>query len=89
MKSLGQELLNDGHIVEQRGGGKTAFLQQVASELGDDSGLGVVRGRRLVRLHNAFLAKHGQQPLQGFRIAPANPLLPPATSQNSIHNLVV
>ena len=89
MKSLGQELLNDGHIVEQRGGGQTAFLQQVAPKLGDDPGLGVVRGRWLVRLHNAFLAKHGQQSLQGFPIASANPLLLSARSQKSIHNLVV
>ena len=40
-------------------------------------------------LHNAFLAKHGQQSLQRLRIASANPLLPTAKSQKSIHNLAV
>ena len=40
-------------------------------------------------LHNAYLAKHGQQPLQRFRIASANPLLPTAKPQKSIHNLAV
>jgi hypothetical protein len=51
--------------------------------------LGVVRDRWLVRLHNAFLAKHGQQSLQGLRIASANPPRPTAKSQKSIHNLAV
>ena len=58
VKSLGQELLSDRHVVEQSGGGQTAFVQQVASELGDDPGLGGVSDRWLV-LHDAFLAKHG------------------------------
>ena len=89
MKSLGQELFNDGNVVEQRGGGQTAFLQQVAPELVDDPGLGVVRDQWLVRLHNAYLAKHGQQSLQGFRIASTNPLLPTAKAQKSAHNLAV
>jgi len=42
-----------------------------------------------VRLHDAYLAKHGQQSIQRFRIASANPLLPTAKSQKSIHNLAV
>ena len=37
--------------------------------------------------HDAFLAKHGQQSLQRFRIASANPLLPTAISQKSIHDI--
>ena len=89
MKSFGQKLLNDGHVVEQRGGGQTAFLQQVAPVLGDDPGWGVVRDRWWIRLHNAYLAKHGQQSLQGLRIASANPLMPTAKVQKSIHNLAV
>ena len=89
MESLGQELLNDRHVVEQRGRGQTAFLQQVAPELGDDPGLGVVGNRWLFRLHNAYLAKHGQQSVQGFRIASANPLLPTTKAQKSIHNIAV
>ena len=89
MKSLGQELLNDRHVVEQRGEGQTTFLQQVASELSDDPGLGGIRDRWLIRLHNACLAKHGQQSLQGLRIASSNPLRPMAMSQKSIHNLAV
>jgi hypothetical protein len=88
MKSLGQELLNDGHVVEQRERGQAAFLQQVALELGDDPGTDAVRDRWLV-LHNACLAKHGQQPPQRFGIASANPLLPTAKAQKSIHNVAV
>ena len=42
-----------------------------------------------MRLHNACLAKHGQQSLQRLRIASANPLLPTTKSQESIHNLAV
>ena len=53
VKSLGQELLNDGHVVEQGGGGQTPLLQQVAPELGDDPGLGVVRDRLLVLFHKS------------------------------------
>ena len=59
MESLGQELLSDRHVVEQSGGGQTPFVQQVASELGDDPGLGGVRDRWLVP-HDADLAKHSQ-----------------------------
>jgi hypothetical protein len=44
--------------------------------------------RSLVLFHNAFLAKHGQQSRQ-FRLASADPLLPTAKSQVSIHNLAV
>jgi hypothetical protein len=40
-------------------------------------------------LHHAYSAKHGQQSLQGLRIASANPLWPLAMSQKSIHNLAV
>jgi hypothetical protein len=35
------------------------------------------------------LAKHGQQSLQGLGIASANPLLPTAKAQKSIHNFAV
>ena len=57
-------------------------------ELADDSGMSGVRDRWLV-LHDAYLAKHGQQSLQRLRIASTNPLLPTAKSQKSIHNLAV
>jgi hypothetical protein len=40
-------------------------------------------------LHDANLAKHGQQPLQRLRIASANPLLPTAKTQKAIHNLAI
>ena len=40
-------------------------------------------------LHDAYLAKQGQQSLQGFRIASTNPLGPTAMSQKSIHNIAV
>ena len=50
--------------------------------------MGGIRDRWLV-FHNAYLAKHGQQPPQRFRIASANPLLPTAKTQKSIHNLAV
>jgi hypothetical protein len=40
-------------------------------------------------LHDAYLAKHGQQSLQGLRIASTNPLGPTAMSQKSIHNIAV
>jgi hypothetical protein len=61
----------------------------VKPELGDYPGLAVVRDQCLARLHNAFLAKHGQQSPQGFRIASANSLLLTAKSQESIHNLAI
>jgi len=89
VKSCRQELLNDGHVVEQRGRGQTAFRQQVAPKLGDDPGPGVVRDRGLVRFHNTGLAKHGQQSLQRLRVASTNSLLPTAQAQKSIHNLAV
>jgi len=89
VKSLRQELLNDGNVVEQRQWGQTAFLQQVASELGDDPGLGGVRDRWLVRLHNAYLAKHGEQSLQRFQIASAESLLPAPKPQESVHRFAV
>jgi hypothetical protein len=89
VKLLGQELLNNGNVVEQRGGGQTAFLQQVAPELGDDPGLGVIHDQWLVRLHSALLAKHGKQSLQGFRIAPTQPQLATAKTQKSIRDLAV
>ena len=87
VKSLGQELLRDGQVVEQRGWGQAAFLQQVAPELVDDPPPGVVCDRLLVLFHNASLVKHGQQSRQRFRLASADPLLPTAKSQVSIHNL--
>jgi hypothetical protein len=89
VESLGQELLSDRYVVEQSGGGQTAFVQQVASELGDDPGLGGVGDRWLMRYHNAFLAKHGQQALQSLRIASANPLRSTAMSQKPIHHIAV
>jgi hypothetical protein len=51
--------------------------------------LGVVRDRWLIRLHNAYLTKHGQQSLQGLRIASTNPLRLMAMSQKSIHNIAI
>jgi hypothetical protein len=61
-----------------------------ALELGDVPGLGVVRHWWLVRrLRHALLKKHAQQSIQRFRIASANPLLPTAKAQESIHNLTV
>src|SRR5260370_32057758 len=47
-----------------------------------------VRDRWLV-LHDAYLAKHGQQSLQGLRIASTNPLRPTAMSKKSIHKIAV
>jgi len=41
----------------------------------------VVRDRQLVRLYNAYLAKHGQQPMQRFRITSTESLLPPSKPQ--------
>ena len=40
-------------------------------------------------LHDACLAKHGQQSLQGLRIASTNPLGPTAMPKKSIHNIAV
>jgi hypothetical protein len=42
-----------------------------------------------VRFHEAFLAKHGQQSLQSFRIAPTQPQLATAKTQKSIRNLAI
>lgn len=39
--------------------------------------------------HDALLAKHGQQSLQRFRFASADPLLPTAKPQVSLHNVAV
>jgi hypothetical protein len=89
VKSLRQELLNDGNVVEERCWRSSAFLQQVPPELGSDPRPGVVRDRRLVRFHNTGLAKHGHQSLQRLRVASTNSLLPTAQSQKSIHNLAV
>ena len=58
-------------------------------KLSSDLGTGVVRGWRLRRLDDAFLAKHGQHPIQRFRIAPTNALLSTPKTQKSIHDLVV
>jgi hypothetical protein len=57
-------------------------------ELADDSGMSGIRGRWLV-LHDAYLAKHSQQSLQGLRVAPTNPLRSTAMSQKSIRNIAV
>jgi hypothetical protein len=89
VKSLSQELLRNGYVVEQRGWGQAAFLQQVTPELVGDPRPDIVSARLLVLFHNAFLAKHGQQPRQCLRIASADPLMPTAKSQKSIHNLAV
>jgi hypothetical protein len=89
VKSLGQELLRNGHVVEQRCCGQAAFLQQVAPELVADPRSGIVRDRLLVLFHDALLAKHGQQPLQRFRFASADPLLPTAKPQVLLHNVAV
>lgn len=89
MKSLGQELFHDGHVVEQRGWGQAAFLQQVAPEIVGDPLPGVVRDRLLALFHDASLAEHGQQSRQCLRIASAGSLLPTAKSQKSIQNFAV
>ena len=89
MKSLGQELLRDGHVVEQGCRGQAAFLQQVIPELVSDPGPGVARDGLLALFHDAFLAEHGQQSLQSFQLASANPLLLTTKSQESIHNLAI
>ena len=60
-------------------------MQQVAPELVDYPGPGVVFDRLLVLFHNACSAKHGQQSLQGFRIASADSLLPASKPEESIH----
>ena len=39
--------------------------------------------------HNAFLAKHGQQSRQRFRFSSADPLLPTAKAEETIHNVAV
>ena len=87
--SLHQELLNKRHVVLGRCGGPSEFLQQIAAELGRHLGTGVVRDCRLTRLHDAFLAKHGQHPIQRFRVAPTNPLSTTTRPQESIHDLIV
>jgi hypothetical protein len=89
VKSLRQELLNDGNVVEERCWRSSAFLQQVPPERGSDPGPGVVRDRWLVRFHNTGLAEHDQQSLQRLRVASTNSLRPTAQSQKSIHNLAV
>ena len=57
-------------------------------ELADDPGMSGARDRWLV-LHGAYLAKHGQQSLQGLRIASTNPLRLTAMPKKSIHNIAV
>ena len=89
MKSLRQELLNDGNVVEERCWRSSAFLQQVPPERGSDPGPGVVRDRWLVRFNNTGLAEHDQQSMQRLRVASTNSLRPTAQSQKSIHNLAV
>jgi hypothetical protein len=54
-----------------------------------DVGTGVVRDWRLTRLHDAFLAKQGQHPIQCFRVAPTKVLLPTPKAQESVHDLLV
>jgi hypothetical protein len=75
VKSLGQELLNDRHVVEQCGLGQTAFLGQTMTELADYFGPGSDLDCSLF-FHNACLAKHGQESTQCFPIASADPMLP-------------
>jgi hypothetical protein len=58
-------------------------------KLGGHLGTGVVRDWRRTRLHDTFLAKHGQHPIQRFRVAPTNALLSTPKTQKSIHDLVV
>jgi hypothetical protein len=57
-------------------------------ELIGNPGTGVVRGRWL-QLHNAYLAKHGEHPLQRFRIASADSLLPSSKPQEPGHYLAI
>lgn len=87
MKSFGQELLNDGNVVEQRRLGQTAFLRKIMPVLADHFGSGTVVLDRL--LHNACFAKHGQQSSQRFRIASADSVLPAPKLQETIHHHAV
>ena len=85
VKSLGQELLNNRHIVEQCRLGQTAFLQQIIPELPDDFGP-CAQLARLLLFHNTGLTKHGQQSPQRFRIASADPMLSASDLQEPIHH---
>jgi hypothetical protein len=58
-------------------------------KLSGDPGTGVVRDWWLTRLHDAFLAKQGQHPVQCFRVAPINALLPTPKAQEPVHDLLV
>jgi hypothetical protein len=89
VKSLGQKLLNDRHVVVQRRLRQSAFLQQVTPELVGYLRAGVVCYRLLARLYNARLAKHSQQSFQRYRIASADSLLSVAKSQESIHDIAI
>ena len=50
---------------------------------------GASRNCRRALLHDAFLAKHGQHPIQRFRVTSTNALLSTLISQESINDLVV
>jgi hypothetical protein len=65
------------------------FLQQIATELGCHLGTGILRTCRSARLHNAFLAKHREHPIQRFRVAAPKTLLSTTMPQESIYNLMV
>jgi len=88
VKSLGQELLNDRHVVEQCRLGQTAFVGQIMPELADYFGPGGDLDC-LPLFHNARLAKHEQQSTQCFPIASADPMLPASKLQEPIHDRVV
>ena len=88
VKSLGQELLNNRHIVEQCRLGQTAFLQQIIPELTDDFG-SCAQLARLLLFRDTGLTKHGQHSSQRFGIASADPLFPASNLQEPIHHVAV
>jgi len=58
-------------------------------KLGGNLGTGAARDYRRALLHDAFLAKHGQHPIQRFRVASTNSLLSTPKAQESVHDQVV
>ena len=80
-KSLGEELVNDGHVVVQRRRGQPTFLQQVAPE-----SMGHALPRTLYRRFcpccatTPVLAKQGQESAQCAGIATADSAVPFAMS---------
>jgi hypothetical protein len=89
LKSLQQELSNERHVVLGRCRGPSEIPYQIAVKPGGDLRTGIIRDWRRTRLHDAFLAKHGQHPIQRFRVSPTNTPLSATPAQESIHHVVV